>query len=131
MIYPMYIAEISNGVYASVCNYHGTLIHTSLVANSAREAEQKCKLRFCAQRHSLNLPAWTRGVDKLNVEWKKTNNLNAVLPSTAVSEGPRLFELIEKKDDVGHVTFEIKKHTKPLLTADEVKLAIFEKTVKA
>lgn len=77
MTYDLVITEIINGVYAGAGEYHGHKFHSVTNAPSARDAEQKIKARFCSWRHSMglttNMPVWQRGVDKINVVWKKNN----------------------------------------------------------
>lgn len=99
MTYDLVITEIINGVYAGAGEYHGHKFHSVTNAPSARDAEQKIKARFCSWRHSMglttNMPVWQRGVDKINVVWKKTTSLSGIVGGgPAVNPEPHLYEVI-------------------------------------
>lgn len=77
MVYDLILSEITSGIYAAALDYHGYTFTSICPEKSAKSAEQKIKARFCSWRHSMglttNMPVWQRGVDKINVVWKKNN----------------------------------------------------------
>lgn len=80
MKYPLYITEVHNRCYAAVFEYEGHQLNTSLQANSANDAINEVKQRICAQRYHLisskGLRPWVKGVDEIDVIWRKTVALN-------------------------------------------------------
>lgn len=134
MVYDLILSEITSGIYAAALDYHGYTFTSICPEKSAKSAEQKIKARFCSWRHSMglttNMPVWQRGVDKINVVWKKTTSLSGIVGGgPAVNPEPHLYEVIHNVRPDGCRSFEIRKHDRPLMTETEAKMFIVESII--
>lgn len=135
MTYDLVITEIINGVYAGAGEYHGHKFHSVTNALSARDAEQKIKQNFFSWRFNASkkerVPGWQRGIDKLNIVWRQTNDLCPPQSSHDKNgnDGPRIYEVVKIEKENGVDSFEIRKHDRPLMTETEAKMFIFESTI--
>lgn len=133
MIYTVEIQQVIPNVYAAACylGAQGGVLMTMVEASNKSDALASIKVRFMAQKQQALKRGfkWTNHVDKFEYIFATPKGKAALVPDGAKSESPAVWELISRTEEDGSVTYSAKKHDKPLMTEEELKIALFASAV--
>lgn len=137
MIVEITITEIIPHVYVGACLLPGgKLAHTSVEATSKTDAIKAIKQRIHSQRSWFKRQGqcrWDPYQDKFEIKFikKPQPNLfdNQEQETKPANAEPAIYELITNKTEDGATTFSVKQHERPLMTATELKMVMFAKSL--
>ena len=134
MIYTVEIQQVIPNVYAAACylGAQGGVLMTMVEASNKSDALANIKVRFASQKQQALKRGfkWTNRVDKFDYVFTTPKAKAETQPEIAPkSKSPAVWELISRTEEDGSVTYSAKKHDKPLMTEEELKIALFASAV--